>query len=332
MAPAGGWTDQGLCCSRSDLVRIKRGGLLVRRLIVGVDGTEAAGVALHWAADTVGPDGVIHAVVAVDPTVEFLVDVVTGDPLSYLQLLHRDLASTWTRGAQARVGQLTADLVERSAPHALTAAAAEFQADAIVVGAHVTHLGAPKRIGATTRHLLRELPTPLVVVPAGTTSGLGADVEGTEFIVVGVGHGDATEAAARWAAELADRRNLGVVLLRATGDGPVYQTDGLLDLLSYELHPDRREERSTADVVRLAELVQELSEHDLAIEAAAVPGFAASRLGEVSDRASLLVIGQHRSKITLGRHTPQPLRHLLTHARCPVAVVPEWVAGPPFEP
>lgn len=302
----------------------------MKRLVVGVDGTDAARAALDWAAGTVGSDGHIHAIVAVNPALEFLVDVVTGDPLTYLELLHRDVASTWTREARTRVSGLTADLVELSAPDALTAAAVDSHADAIVVGAHTTHLGALKRIGATTRHLLRKLPVPLVVVPSATTDGLGTRVGGSETLVVGVGHGDATDAAARWAAHLADRRNLNIVLVRATGDGPVHQTDGLLDLLSYEFHPSRREERFTTDVVRLAELVQELSDHDLEIEAAAIPGFAALRLSEASDNASLLVIGQHRSKLTLGRHTPEPLRHLLTHSRCPIAVVPEWAADEPL--
>ncbi len=299
----------------------------MKRLVVGVDGSEAAQAALHWAADTVGPDGVIHAIVAVDPALEFLVDVVTGDTMTYLQRRHHDLASTWTRDATPRVRELTADLVEQPAADALTAAAAEFEADAIVIGAHAANLIGAKRIGGTTRHLLRKLPLPLVLVPVETTRWLDGGADRTDSLVVGVGHGDATESAVRWATELADRRDLGIVLVRATGDGPVFQTDGVLDLLSYELHPRRREERSTADLVRAAELVQELSDHELRIEATAMPGFAASSLGDLSDQAALLVIGQHRSRMTLGRHTPQPLRHLLTHARCPIAVVPQWVVG-----
>jgi nucleotide-binding universal stress UspA family protein len=302
----------------------------MRRMVVGVDGTQSAQVALDWAADAVGRGGHIHAIVAVDPALEFFVDVVTGDPMTYLQAVDRDLASEWTRNAKARVAELTADLVETSAPDALAAAAAEYGADAIVVGAHVTHLGAPKRIGATTRHLLRKLVVPLVVVPVGATRGLGEGGGGTGPLLIGVGHGDATEAAVRWAANLADERDFDVVLVRATGDGPVFQTDGLLDLISYELHPKRRAEWAERDLVRLAEQVQELSEHDLTIDAGAVPGLAATRLAEASEVASLLVIGQHRSTFTLGRHAAQPLRHLLTHARCPIAVVPEWAGSEPL--
>ena len=81
----------------------------MKRLVVGVDGSEAAQAALHWAADTVGPEGVIHAIVAVDPALEFLVDVVTGDTMTYLQRRHHDLASTWTRDATPRVRELTAE-------------------------------------------------------------------------------------------------------------------------------------------------------------------------------------------------------------------------------
>ena len=144
----------------------------MRRLVVGVDGTAAGRIALDWAAETVGPDGHIHAIVAVDPTIELLVDVVTGDPMAYLEGLYHDLDSDWTKGTKGRVAELTADLVETGAPDALVSAAAEFNADAIVIGAHVTHLGLPKRIGATTRHLLRKLVVPLIVVPASTQRAL----------------------------------------------------------------------------------------------------------------------------------------------------------------
>ncbi len=304
-------------------------GGVMRRLVVGVDGTDAAQAALSWAADTVGPAGHIHAIVAVDPALEFVVDVVTGDTMTYLQAVYHDLASQWTSDVEDRVAELTADLVERTAPRALAAAAAEFGADAIVVGVHVTHLGAPARIGGTVRHLLRELEVPLVVVPGGASSGLREHAERLGPLVVGVGHGHATDAAVRWAARLADERDLDVTLVRATGDGPVFQTDGLLDLISYELRPARRDQRWERDLVRLAKQVQDLSEHDLTIDALAVPGLAAARLAEASEVASLLVIGQHRSKLTLGRHTAQPLRHLLTHARCPIAVVPETAVGEP---
>lgn len=301
----------------------------MRRLVVGVDGTEAARVALDWAADTVGLHGFLHAIVAVDPKVEFVVDLVTGDPTTFLESVFRDLDSSWTQAARARVGGLTADLVERGAPDALAAAAAEFRADAIVVGAHVTHRGVPKRIGATTKDLLRKLDVPLIVVPAVSRSGLGEGAAAGP-IVVGVGRGDATEAAVRWAADLADERNRGVVLVHATGDGPVFQADGVLDLLSFELHPDQREEWLRSDLARFADQVQELSEHDLAIAVASPTGYSALRLAEASEVAALLVIGQHRSKLTLGHRTAQPLRHLLTHARCPIAVVPEWAASEPL--
>ena len=303
----------------------------MRRIVVGVDGTDAGRVALDWAAAAVGADGHIHAIVAVDPTAEFIVDVITGDPMAYLKTLYDDLESRWTKDARGRVAELTADLVERSAPDALTAAAAEFNADAIVVGSHVTHLGVPKRIGATTRHLLRKLVVPLIVVPAGAEAGLGDSGPNGGRIMVGVGHGDATEAAVRWASALADDRELRVTLVRATGDGPVFQADGLLDLISWELHAERRTESSATDLIRLAEEVQELTDHDLTIDIASVPGLAAVRLADASQIASLLVIGQHRSRITLGRHTAQPLRHLLTHARCPIAVVPEWAGSEPLD-
>ena len=59
-------------------------------------------------------------------------------------------------------------------------------------------------------------------------------------VIVGIGHGPATDAAVHWAAHLADDRDLPVGLVRATGEGPVFQVDGLLSLLAYYIDPRKR--------------------------------------------------------------------------------------------
>lgn len=292
----------------------------MRRLVVGIDGTEASARALEWAAATVGPEGSLHCVTAVSPMIELGVDAVTGDSAGYRGLLRRELAGSWTDGVAGQVGQLTTEVREQVAADALAASASECDADAIVVGAHVRKILVPFATGHTTRVLLRQLPTTLVIVPDGVeTAGLA---DGGP-IVVGIGHGEATEAAVWWAAQLADRRGVTVGLVRATGDAPLFQADGLLDLLGYYLHPATRERWARKDLDRLASAVQENSDRELPIDVEVRPGLPAVQLVEASENAALLVIGQHWSAISFGRHISQPLRHALTHARCPVAVVPE---------
>ncbi len=290
----------------------------MRNLVVGVDGARASLRALDWAAAAVGPRGQVHAVAAVSPPTELAVVPAPTGPQTYLQLLQRELETVWTEDVRLRVGTMTAVATEGSAADALAAVAAEHHADAIVVGAHVPPRAMPKTIGTTTRHLLKALEVPLIVVPQEFSVGLDSDGS----VIVGVGHGDATDSAVCWAARLADERDLAVGLVRATGEGPVFQIDGLLSLLAYYIDPSKRLEWTREDLADFADKVQALTSHELAVGVSAPAGLPAVRLVDASDTASLLVIGHHRSLVTGQPHTTQPLRHALTHARCPIAVIP----------
>jgi len=295
----------------------------MRNLVVGVNGTTSSARALEWAAATVGPHGQVHAVAAVAPPTELAVVPAPGSGETYLQLLQRELDEVWAARIRQRVGTFSAVAMEGEAADALLAVAGDRQADAVVVGAHVPPRAMPKTIGTTTRHLLRSLEYPLVVVADGATHGL---MDGGS-VIVGIGHGEATEAAVCWAARLADERDLAVGLVRATGEGPVFQVDGLLSLLAYYIDPSKRAEWTSEDLADFAQQVQSMTKRDLSVAVSAPPGLPAVRLVDESATASLLVLGQHRSMITGAPHTTQPLRHALTHALCPVVVIP---AG--FEP
>ena len=290
----------------------------MRNLVVGVDGAASSLRALDWAAATVGPGGLVHVVAAVSPATELAVVPAPTGRQTYLQLLQHELETKWTGHIRDRVGTMTAVAMDGSADAALTAIAAERGADAIVVGAHVPPRATPKTIGTTTRHLLKTLEFPLIVVPQGFSGGLDGDGP----VIVGIGHGDATDAAVRWAAHLADERDLAVGLVRATGEGPVFQVDGLLSLLAYYIDPSKRAEWTREDLADFADDVQAMTAHELPVGTSAPPGLPAVRLVDASADASLLVIGRHRSMITGHPHATQPLRHALTHARCPVAVIP----------
>jgi nucleotide-binding universal stress UspA family protein len=290
----------------------------MRNLVVGVDGAPSSLRALEWAAATVGPSGRIHAVAAVSPPTELAVVPPPTGRRTYLQLLQRELDLVWTADVRTRVETVDATAMEGSAAEALAAVAAECQADAIVVGAHVPMRTMPKTIGTTTRHLLKDLDRPLIVVP----HQFSGQLDGDGPLIVGIGHGDATDAAVHWAARLADERDLSVGLVRATGEGPVFQVDGMLSLLAYYIDPAKRAEWTREDLADFAEEVQAMTAHELAIGVSAPAGLPAVRLVDASTAASLLVIGHHRSIVTGRQHTTEPLRHALTHARCPIAVIP----------
>jgi nucleotide-binding universal stress UspA family protein len=290
----------------------------MRNLVVGVNGAPSSQRALEWAAAAVGPKGRIHVVSAVSPPTELATVPPPRGRITYLQLLQRQLETEWTDSIRGRVATITATAVAGIASDALAVAAVEWRADAIVLGAHVPLRALPKTIGSTTRHLMKSAACPLIVVPHEVTTGL----DGGGPIIVGVGHGVATDAAVRWAAQLADERDLGVGLVRATGEGPVFQVDGLLSLLAFYIDPAKRAEWTREDLEEFANEVQTMTAHELPIGVSAPAGLPAVRLVEASADAALLVIGHHRSTITGHRHATQPLRHALTHARCPVAVIP----------
>jgi len=290
----------------------------MRNLVVGVDGARSSLRALDWAASAAGPGGRLHAVSAVSPPTELAVVPAPSEGTSYLELLQHELETVWLEGVRDRTATLTALATRGAASDALAAEALSYRADAIVVGAHVPPRGVPKTIGSTTRHLLASATCPLVVVPDGFTGELGD--EGP--IIVGIGHGEATDAAVCWAARLADERGLSVGLVRATGEAPVFQVDGLLDLLARYIDPSMRLQWTSEDLADFAEDVQSMTQHDVSIDTAAAHGSPGGGLVDASSVASLLVIGRHRSMITGHPHATKPLRHALTHARCPVVVIP----------
>lgn len=290
----------------------------MRNVVVGVDGTAVANGALEWAADAVGPMGTIHALAAVSPTTELRATDVTTTSDRYRQALEATLESSWVSAIDGAVDTLTTRADRGHAYDALAAEAVERDADAIVIGAHVPPLGWPRAIGRTTRRLLRDLPCPLVVVPSRTRHRLADG----DPIIVGVGHGAATEAAVRWAALVAESRGLPLGLVRATGEGPVFQVDGLLDVVALYVDPAKRIEWAREDVAEMAVAAQQTTSGQISVAAATVPGLPATRLVETSKSASLLVIGQHQPLLAGQHHVTQPLRFALTHARCPVAVVP----------
>ena len=289
----------------------------VKNVIVGVDGTESSAAALRWAATTVGHDGRVHAVVSINPWTEMVADAITGDPVSYGAAVERDLIHKWTSDIGFSIGTLATTVSYRAMPHALDHAAGEDGADAIVIGAHHVRLGFPRRIGHATNRLIRATAHPVVVVPTDTEP---MPLRGGR-VVVGIGHGNATRGAVRWVAHLSRTTEIAVELLHSKGDAPVFQASSVRDLARYELGTAEPATWERGEIDHFAEMMRTLAAPDLEMTVSTPRGLAALRLDEASERSALLVMGRHRSRLDRGHHIAQPLRHVLTHARCPVAVI-----------
>lgn len=289
----------------------------MRSLVVGVDGSPSSLAALRWAADTVGRHGDLHAVVSVRPKPELAETSIDPADIDDLFRLEHELDRFVHRALPAGGGPITVAVAIQPAADALRAAAVDRVADAVVVGTHMSALGMPKRLGSTLKHLMGDLPCPLVVVPDPPGPGVP---DGP--IVVGVGYGPATRAAVCWSAARAAEADRSLAIVRATGEGPVFQIDGWLNFVAYYLDPAMRERWTVEDLDEFARLAQLETAREIEIATAALPGLPATQLVDESERASLLVIGQHRSWGRGKEHVAQPLHHALTHARCPVVVVP----------
>lgn len=287
-------------------------------MVVGVDGAPSSAGALQWAANTVGRDGHIHAVTATSPEPDLVPDPLPSDDDAYRSLLADELERAWTEPIRGLVGTVTVEVADDDAATALMQAAERDGSDGIVVGAHISAVGMPKRVGGTIRRLLEDPVVPVIVVP---TSVRGDDPRSGP-IIVGVGHSEATEAAVRWAANAAAEHGRALGLVRATGDAPVFQLEGMLDLVACYIDPTIRGEWAREDLALLADAAQKATVEEIPIAASAVDGRPTARLVAESAVASLLVIGHHSSRLRGGQHVTQPLRHALTHAHCPVAVVP----------
>ncbi len=200
--------------------------------------------------------------------------------------------------------------------------AADAGADLIVVGMHEQRRRVLRSLGPVVSTLLRSADRPIVVVGAEHTP---AQRGGT--IVVGIGHGPATEAALRWAAGFATEHDAALDLIRAVPQRPVFRTDGLLDVLAYYVDPSLANQWAREDVERFAAEIDRMGEDgngtgSVATSWSTAPGSTGPVLVDAATHADLLVVGLH-DRPGADDHTVAPwCRHVLLHAPCPVVFVP----------
>jgi nucleotide-binding universal stress UspA family protein len=274
----------------------------VRSAVVGLDGSSASRAALEWACDGLHTDDTVHAI------------HVRSDDASAARVdLEGWVAASSTGKASIRPVVLVGDPAER-----LLQAADDLGADLVAVGTHGQSDPLPQRIGHVARELLRHTRAPIAIV------GDHVSTPATNTVVAGVGHGAATRAALGWAATYAVDHGTGLKLIRAVPDRPLFRSDGLLDVMAWYIDRDMATGWALEDLEAAADAIERSTDDDLTISWAAPSGSPGSVLTDTSVGASLLVVGLHEDDddSTVDHDVPRWLHRVITHAPCPVVVVP----------
>ena len=282
--------------------------MIIRDIVVGVDGSAESDAALRWAALEAQRHGArLTALHASEPGQHGI-----HTPLedAYQQDLQRiaqaivDSAVTEVRSVAPTV-RAWGETTSGSAAEGLIRAT--HTGAMVVVGSRGRGGFAGLLLGSVSQHVATHATGPVVIVRDGASRADGP-------IVVGVDEGDvalaaAFEEAALWAAR--------IVVLHAYL--PAVRTWGL------DLPPEPEDEqaRRTTESDRLAAIVAPWRDKFPAVpvEVVAVEGQAAARLVDASATAQLVVVGSRGRGGFAGLLLGSVGLHLLHHAGCPVLIV-----------
>ncbi|MGY1666714.1 universal stress protein [Geodermatophilus sp. SYSU D00696] len=294
------------------------------RVVVGVDGSPGARVALAWALAVAARDGAPLEVVSAYP-----VDFYWADPY----LLDTERLDAIRADTEDRVRHLLAD-VRLDPAVAAVPGTAEVRADVVVAGgAPLDHLVARAEgadllvvgsrgrggvrstlLGSVALHCVAHAPCPVVVVHPGA-------VQPPPRVVVGVDDSAVSRVALRRAAE--EARRLGATLEVVAAYRPeAYWSD----LYAVTAPPaSETEEHARA---RVGSIVAEVLGTGAAADVRVVQGAPGEALVERADGAALLVVGSRSRSRVMGMVLGSVALHCAVHAPGPVMVVhPDPVAA-----
>lgn len=181
----------------------------MKKILIGVDGSEASRAALGWAGRLAGAIGADAVAATVFSSQDAEVDPERHDELR--AEAERRLSSEWSMpddAAAAETGPYRSLLLP-DFPDALMQAADDEGADLIVVGPQGHGRFASLHIGSLAHHLAHYTTRPLAIVPEpGATRGF-------DRIVVGLDGSQGSADAARWCAEVAVRADAHIVAVHA---------------------------------------------------------------------------------------------------------------------
>ncbi len=293
----------------------------LNEVVVGVDGSRESIAALQWALAHVVPHGRVHAVHVVIPAEELALDAVLGDSVALQHHRERALREEWIPQARSEDDPdvtVVVQVAEGSVAERLVAVAGEAGADLIAVGHHPRARFGPRLVGHVTAKLLHGADRPVTIVPAGWERIDHDD----RPIAVGVGVSHGTDAAIRWVLAHQDLAETGLLLVHALGPRSVFRPDGWLDVIARYIDPSVVREWVERDLLDAAEALRRQSGSEIGVDVVVASGHTGARLAEAGASAACLVIGRGEPPF-VRTHTIAPyLKHAITHAPCPVVVVP----------
>jgi nucleotide-binding universal stress UspA family protein len=284
-------------------------------IIVGVDGSDEAHAALAWAVDNSVDDQPIHVVHAFSPVAELALAAVQQDWTSERQHRARELDKRWVAEASDRGVVPHTSIVDDDPAHALLAKAQSCHGSMIVVGPHGA--GRRRSLGRVTRALLHELSIPVVI--ARKPVGLGESAPAK--VLVGVGYGNAVDAAISWAAEYAWRGGFVLELFHVVGYRPIVPLDSPSDMLASYLGGSTPVEWASSELDARAEAIRQ-QYPDLDVTSWIERGSVVHRTLTRSENAAVLVLGQsHVERATRNLYSSRTLG-IISQASTTVVVVP----------
>ncbi|MDX3077789.1 universal stress protein [Streptomyces sp. NPDC088354] len=285
-------------------------------LVVGTDGSDAALIAVDWAADEAALRGselrIVYA--SLWERYEGSAPSLGAGRTTERGMTERILASAGQRALLRRPEiEVTREVLAEEAEEALLHLS--HQAAAIVVGSRGRGEFASQLLGSVGLTVAAKATCPVVVI-----RGDGADPGGRPWITLGIDPaGGSGDAACVFAFTEARLRGWGVLAVHAWrtphGVGPDWE--GWRDSAAHKDHAvaverlDQALRRPTADFP------------DVPVERLMPEGRARPSLLDAAGGAGLLVVGARRRRSPVGLQLG-PVNHaVLHHAPCPVAVVPD---------
>jgi nucleotide-binding universal stress UspA family protein len=305
------------------------------QVVVGVDGSPGARVALAWAWAAAARRGAPLQAVSAFPVDDYWADALLLDA-GRVETLRSDTA--------ARLTALVAEVRAAAGPTATEGAAEVAVEVRVVAGAPAEHLVQLSRgsgllvvgsrgrggmrstlLGSVALHCATSADCPVVVVhPASATPALppGA-VASSPRVVVGLDDSDSAQAALMHAVDLADEMDAEVEAVVAV-QLPVYW--GELDAVVPVSLGEVREQALTRARERVAELPAGIR---VPVRVLAAVGPAGAVLVERGAGAALLVVGSRSRSRLPGMLMGSVALHCAVHAPCPVMIVHPEAAGRP---
>ena len=143
----------------------------VKRVVVGVDGSEASEWALRWAGSFARDlDAEVIAVYALTPLGEFTLSLPPFPPKDLRREFQAELEEHWCKPLRELGTRYRAKIVESGPVSALLDVSEKEHADLIVVGGHRHGSLTDHLIGTVAARLVHRGKTPVVVIPVTAPS------------------------------------------------------------------------------------------------------------------------------------------------------------------